>query len=227
MKKTIRIRELEKFNKMFIHAENIGQVRLNNFLMTGSILLVGCAVSLTISEEIVGPAMSSILSVVGVAFCRAWYYLGSRQRKFHNIIQACRDTIIAQLEEHDKHSHYDLVCIGKFQSIDGDRLGIGVTSEEKIYSSRTFLTVVPRYFAYSYLGVLLVSLYSLEKQLNPDAQFQFIVAIVALTMLIIVFSCKTKNTFSFLRYSKPEEYTPNGTEIRELVNPILRREGIV
>ena len=77
------------------------------------------------------------------------------------------------------------------------------------------------------MGVLLVSLYSLEKQLNPDAQFQFIVAIVALTMLIIVFSCKTKNTFSFLRYSKPEEYTPNGTEIRELVNPILRREGIV
>ena len=228
MRKLRKIRELDNLNRIFFHAEEIGQARLNNFLMTGTILLVGCSVSLTITPAIVGSLVSITLSLSGVLFCRTWYHLGSRQRKFHNYIQFCRDGILENIGSQKSHKHYDLEMIRHFQQGTKSKIGIEVTRDEKHFSSRTFLTVVPRYFAYAYIVILLISLASLFTfALVLSGWIMFICFSITSLILIMMFSCGKNNTFLFLHGQDDDKYEPNKEVIFELVRPVLEREGVL
>lgn len=161
--------EIERMHDVFLHAETVGQTRLNNFLMTGTILLIGSAVSLAIEQpKVVGPAVSLVLATLGVMFSRAWYYLGRRQRMYHHFVEYMLNSIaregVAQEASAGSarairnlqyfHSH----VVRKPFEVSGEKSSKSdVRYPEQRFSSRKLLTTVPRYFAVAYVAVWIIS----------------------------------------------------------------------
>ena len=147
--------ELHQLNVSFRHAEQIGQSRLNNFLMTGTVLLVGCAVALQLDMHVIGGSLSAALSVLGIVFSRAWFYLGCRQQKFHTYIEDCIDLNCSKNSVDGEYLVTELIRC--FQRSDLPIENYRVNQLERDFSSRRMLTYVPRYFAYAYIGTFVLS----------------------------------------------------------------------
>ncbi|NNM74286.1 hypothetical protein [Enterovirga aerilata] len=74
---------IRDFDAWFRYAEEIGQDRLGSFLFTVSILLAAFA---TLYAEGVF-AISLVLSLSGVLFSFVWLVIGTRQGKFHDMLE--------------------------------------------------------------------------------------------------------------------------------------------
>ena len=164
--------EIERVHDAFLHAEMVGQARLNNFLMTGTILLIGSAVSLAILEmKFVGPAMSLVLATLGVYFSKAWYYLGRRQRMYHHFAEyilnetASASYGVARGIRRLRYFHSKVIT-KPLKDQQADVFEERGSHPEMKYSSRKLLTTVPRYFAIAYVAVWIISYAVLAWQLK-------------------------------------------------------------
>jgi len=149
---------IDSLNRVFRHAEDVGQARLNNFLMTGTILLVGCGVALQAENEFVGACISLSLSIIGIYFSRAWYYLGRRQRKFHIYVETHLDYLVDCDSIENEHLVTNL--IREFQKEEIKTSGMDPTTVEINFSSRRMLTYVPRMFFRVYIVTATLSIYA-------------------------------------------------------------------
>jgi hypothetical protein len=87
-------RSIGKFDEWFRYAEEIGQQRLGSFLFTASIILAAFAT--LYAEDIFALALT--LSLSGVFFSFIWVAIGTRQGKFHQMLES---EIDRSLEEWD------------------------------------------------------------------------------------------------------------------------------
>lgn len=181
----------EDIYKAFLHAETVGQARLNNFLMTGTIVLVGCAISLQIDTPVVGPSVSIALATLGIFFSRMWYYLGCRQRLYHHYVEWHMDSI--------SESHSDSQEINSrvrdFHDVLLPEIGNDISDHCVQYSSRKLLTVVPRYFIVTYAFIWVVSWVPFLADLHELKRFESValtVVILALTACWVYYKLKTE-----------------------------------
>jgi hypothetical protein len=147
-----RIRSVDEW---FRHAENIGQQRLYNFFMAGAVILVACAALLQLKP--VGCWLSAFLAGGGCTLSIAWFFLGTRQIKFHGHLQHVVDEALEQLRAAGRDPQmFGYYWIRYLQKNQVDKTSsFHLNRAEEWLSSRYFLKAVPALFILLYIALIL------------------------------------------------------------------------
>lgn len=143
---------IREFDTWFRYAEEIGQHRLYNFLMSASILLLACATILT--SQAAPWNLAKVLSVFGIILSFLWVIIGRRQHKFHVMLE-CEITKLL-----DGHPYKDKFTIYHVQNLKKPPLpntSNKLSFLERKLATRNFLWIVPGVFLLVFLLTFLMS----------------------------------------------------------------------
>lgn len=152
------LRAVRDYDVWFRYAEEIGQHRLYNFLMSASILILACA-TLMVGD---GPGKKYVVTtmcILGVWLGFLWTVLGMRQKKFHEAFESQLSLWLQKSGVID-YSIPAQILVG----LKGDGLDLNDDScrkklelhwvEKHLGASRNFLILIPGVFVLVFLAVL-------------------------------------------------------------------------
>jgi hypothetical protein len=146
---------ISRFDEWFRYVEEVGQQRLQNYLQTGSILLVACAALLTVPNRAL---LSLPFSIFGFLLSLLWYVKGTRQSKFHQMID---NELGELLKDHPCKKNFPIYYVREMKSkkstISDEKLRLNAA--EQWLSTRKFLWLVPCIFSLAYLFCIIFAFF--------------------------------------------------------------------
>jgi hypothetical protein len=143
---------INRFDEWFRYAETIGQQRLQSFLQISAILL---AVSAAFQATKCRAVYSLPFSLIGIVLSILWYFLGSRQSKFHDMLDKQLGSFL------DKHpSKYTFPGYHvRLMKLPTDKR---LWEIEHCLSTRKFLLIVPSLFLFVYLFSMAFAIWQIK-----------------------------------------------------------------
>jgi hypothetical protein len=143
---------IDRFDEWFRYAETIGQQRLQSYLQTSAILLAVCAVFLSAPKQ---AQYSLPFSLIGIVLSLLWIVKGSRQSKFHQML----DQKLGEfLDKNPGKTNFPGYYVREMKSKNSGLLNAAeLNAAERWLSTRMFLWLVPLIFLVAYIACMIAA----------------------------------------------------------------------